>query len=131
MKKIHIIGMLMIGIAIYLIATAGKGVATYSSFDAPNATIEKVKVVGNLVTDKPVEYDEQKDPNYFSFYMVDKKGNERKVIMHQGKPNDFELSESIVLTGKMEGEDFIASDMLLKCPSKYKDEEIYLKSERG
>ena len=83
------------------------------------------------MVDKPVTYDEQKDPNYFTFFMVDKKGNERKVIMQQGKPNDFELSESIVLTGKMEGEDFIASDMLLKCPSKYKDEEIYLKSERG
>ena len=43
------------------------------------------------------------------------------------KPQDFELSEQIVLTGEMRGEAFVASDMLMKCPSKYKDEEIYIK----
>jgi cytochrome c-type biogenesis protein CcmE len=31
----------------------------------------------------------------------------------------------------MNGEDFVASDVLLKCPSKYKDEEVYIKSEKG
>jgi cytochrome c-type biogenesis protein CcmE len=44
------------------------------------------------------------------------------------KPQDFERSEQIVLTGKMRGEDFVASDMLMKCPSKYKDEETFVKS---
>ena len=47
------------------------------------------------------------------------------------KPQDFELSEQIVLTGKMQGDVFMASDMLMKCPSKYKDEEIYIKSKEG
>jgi cytochrome c-type biogenesis protein CcmE len=47
------------------------------------------------------------------------------------KPQDFERSEQIVLTGKMKGDEFVATDILMKCPSKYKDEEIYLKSEEG
>ena len=29
----------------------------------------------------------------------------------------------------MKGDEFHASDMLMKCPSKYKDEEIYIKGE--
>ena len=84
-----------------------------------------------MVKEKPVVYDEMKDPNYFTFYMKDERGEERKVILNQGKPNDFEMSEQIVLTGKIKGEEFFASEMLLKCPSKYKDEEIYLKNENG
>jgi cytochrome c-type biogenesis protein CcmE len=41
------------------------------------------------------------------------------------------MSEQIVVTGQLKGEEFIATDILLKCPSKYKDEELYLKSEKG
>lgn len=131
MKKIHIIGMIMIGVAIYLISTAGKEVATYANFETARQTTQSVKVVGTLVKDKDIVYDERKDPNYLSFYMVDDKGEERKVVLGKGKPQDFELSESIVLTGKMQGNEFHASDMLLKCPSKYTDEEISLKSQEG
>jgi cytochrome c-type biogenesis protein CcmE len=131
MKKIHLIGMVMIGIAIYLIITAGGEVATYSNFEDARAAEGKVKVIGHLVKDKDIIYDELKDPNYFSFYMVDDNEEERKVILNQGKPQDFELSEQIVLTGKMDDDQFLASEILLKCPSKYKDEEVYLKNEKG
>ena len=127
MKKTHLIGMLMIGIAIYLITTAGKEVATYGTFMEAQKTQKAIKVVGNLVKDKEIVYDEIKDPNYFTFYMLDKNNEERKVILNQGKPNDFEMSEQIVLTGTMKGDEFHATEILLKCPSKYKDEEVYLK----
>ena len=123
--------MIMIGIAIYLITTAGAEVATYANFQDAIEKQDKVKVVGHLVKDKAIVYDEMKDPNYFSFYMTDDDNEERKVVLLQGKPQDFELSEQIVLTGKMEGEEFHASEILLKCPSKYKDDEIYLKAEKG
>jgi cytochrome c-type biogenesis protein CcmE len=74
-------------------------------------------------------YNPEKDPNYFSFFIRDKDGVEKKVILLREKPQDFELSEQIVITGKMKAEEFIATDILLKCPSKYKDEEIYIKQE--
>ncbi len=131
MKKIHFIAMIMIAAAIIMIFSAGADVATYADFAKARVTDNKVKVVGTLVKEKPVVYDEMKDPNYFTFYMKDENGEERKVILNQGKPNDFEMSEQIVLTGAMKGEEFLASEMLLKCPSKYKDEEIYLKNENG
>ena len=62
--------------------------------------------------------------------MKDDEGLEKKVILNQSKPQDFEMSESIVVTGKMKGDSFVADEILLKCPSKYKDEEIYLKKEQ-
>jgi len=129
MKRIHIIGLVMMAVAIFLIITAGQKVATYVNFNEAALDGGSVKVIGNLVKDKPIYYDELKDPNYFSFYMLDKDSVEKKVILNQGKPNDFELSEQIVLTGQMVDNEFVASDMLLKCPSKYKDEEVKLKEQ--
>jgi cytochrome c-type biogenesis protein CcmE len=81
-----------------------------------------------LAKDKEMYYNPEKDPNYFSFYMKDEEGVEKKVILKSAKPQDFEKSESIVLTGSMAGDEFVATDMLMKCPSKYKDEEIRIKS---
>ena len=56
---------------------------------------------------------------------------EYKVVFDGAKPQDFELSEQIVVTGRMKDDTFIATDLLMKCPSKYKDEEIYIKGEQG
>ena len=61
------------------------------------------------------------DANVFTFYMVDNKGMECKVVLHKNKPQDFERSEQIVLIGQMNGQQFEASDILMKCPSKYNE----------
>ncbi len=62
--------------------------------------------------------------NYFAFYMRDNQGLESKVVFNGSKPQDFERSEQIVLTGKMIGNEFHASKILMKCPSKYEETEI-------
>ena len=49
-------------------------------------------------------------------------------MLRSAKPQDFEMSEQIVVTGSFRDGQFEASDLLMKCPSKYKDEEIYIKS---
>lgn len=128
MKKIHIIGMFMILVAIGVLMTAAKDLSTYDTFKSAAKTTEAVKVVGKLCKDKEIIYDPRKDPNYLSFYVEDNNKEIRKVVLKNAKPRDFEMSEQIVLTGSMKNDEFIASDMLLKCPSKYKDEEIYVKS---
>jgi cytochrome c-type biogenesis protein CcmE len=51
--------------------------------------------------------------------MRDNEGTDCKVVLHKTEPQDFERSEQIVLIGKMEGQEFQASDILMKCPSKY------------
>ena len=131
MKKTHLIGIVLIGIAIVMLTFAADDMSSFSTFaDAAMNSTEKVKVIGELAKDKEVYYNPIEDPNYFSFYMKDPEGTEKKVVLLAAKPQDFERSEQIVLTGQMKGNEFIASDMLMKCPSKYKDEEIYIKGEQ-
>lgn len=127
MKKIHVIAILMVAVAIGLLTTAAEDMSTYATFKEASRTGQKVKIAGQLAKDKEMIYQPEVDPNYFSFYIKDTDGEEKKVVLLSEKPQDFELSEQIVLTGKMKGEEFIATEMLMKCPSKYKDEEIYIK----
>lgn len=129
MKKVYIVAILMVAAAIVLLTTAAEDMSTYATFDAAARSGGRVKIAGQLAKDKEMYYDPAKDPNYFSFYIKDTEGEERKVVLLSGKPQDFELSEQIVLTGQMKGDEFVATDMLMKCPSKYKDEEVYIKSE--
>ncbi|MEM9929814.1 MAG: cytochrome c maturation protein CcmE [Bacteroidota bacterium] len=127
MKKTYIIALIMVIVAITLVLSAGGEVAPYANFEKAAESGESVKLVGTLVKDKPMVFEPMKDPNKFSFFLEDQEGNEREVILLKGKPQDFEMSESIVLTGRMQGEQFIAKDIQLKCPSKYKDEETMIK----
>jgi len=76
----------------------------------------------------PIEYDPVKDPNYLSFVAADTLGNSIKVIYRNAKPTDMEKSERLVLKGKVEGNHFECREILLKCPSKYKDAESAQKS---
>ncbi len=127
MKKTYIIALIMIIVAVALVVNAGGEVAPYADFQTAAESGESVKLVGTLVKDKPMTFDPMKDPNKFTFFLEDQAGTEREVLLLMGKPQDFEMSESIVLTGRMEGETFIAKDVQLKCPSKYKDEESMIK----
>lgn len=130
MKKVHLIGIAMIALAIILLSQVAGDMSTYATFKDAGQSGEKVKVAGQLAKDKAIEYNPEKDPNYTSFYMRDAEGVERKIVLLAAKPQDFELSEQLVLTGKMDGDTFVATDMLTKCPSKYKDEEVYIKGEK-
>ncbi len=129
MQKIHIIGLVMIALAIGALISMMSDVVEYSNFQQAIDAGSRVKVVGVLSKDKPMEYNPQKDANHFSFFIKDDQGMEKKVILNKSKPQDFEMSEQIVVTGTMKNDNFVADEILLKCPSKYKDEEIQLKKE--
>ena len=129
MTKIYWIAGALILVGIGLLIGAAGDMSTYSTFGEAARTGDKVKVVGKLAKEKEMYYDPIEDPNYFSFYVADNEGEVRKVVLRGAKPQDFELSEQIVVTGQMEGQDFLASELLMKCPSKYKDEEVFLRSE--
>lgn len=128
MKKVYIIAGICLIAGIALLLSAAGDMSTYSSFKDADQTSRKVKVVGTLAKDMEMYYNPAENPNYFSFYVNDNNAEMRKVVLFAAKPQDFELSEQIVITGKMEGDVFHASDLLMKCPSKYKDEELQLKS---
>ena len=122
MKKIHILGIIIIAVAIGAILTTLNSTSTYASFtEASQSPDNEFHVVGKLDKEKEMVYDPQVDANIFTFYMKDNSGTEKKVILHKNKPQDFDRSEQIVLIGKVNGENFEASDILMKCPSKYND----------
>lgn len=119
MKKSSIFGMIVIAIAIAVIISTYSNTSTYGSFSEAKDTKSELHVVGKLNKQKELFYEPTRDANYFSFYMKDNKGAECKVVFTGSKPEDFERSEQIVLTGKMIGNEFHASNILMKCPSKY------------
>ncbi|OWY22511.1 cytochrome C biogenesis protein [Sphingobacteriales bacterium UPWRP_1] len=125
MKKSHIAALMLIGVFIaYIIATSAN-YSTYETFATAHSNEGKeFQVVGVLVPDKEQYYNPQEDANRFTFYMTDENKEERKVVYYGPKPRDFEKSEKIVLTGKMQGEEFHASKILLKCPSKYIEDKL-------
>jgi len=124
MKKSSIFGIVIIAVLIAMIISIYGDSSTYASFAEAQATESELHVVGQLNKDKELVYNPTENASYFSFYMLDEKGNECKVVFNGSKPQDFERSEQIVLTGRMVGQDFHASKILMKCPSKYNDQEI-------
>jgi cytochrome c-type biogenesis protein CcmE len=127
MKKSHIILLIIIAVAIGAIFSTFADSSTYGNFDEAQENGTEIHVVGKLVKSKEMTYDPVKDANYFAFYLTDNKGKECKVIFSGTKPQDFERSEQIVITGKMSGEEFHASKILMKCPSKYTNDKVETK----
>jgi cytochrome c-type biogenesis protein CcmE len=122
MKKSHIIAILVIAIAFGVILTSLSNNSTYASFKESTEHSGNVyHVVGKLDKNKPFLYDPHLNANLFTFYMIDRDGSERKVMLSKPKPEDFEQSDQIVVIGKSPNSDeFEANDVLMKCPSKYK-----------
>ncbi len=122
MKKIHIIGILLIAVSIGAIMASLSNSSTYANFREASVHPDlEYHVVGKLNKEKETVYDPKADANLFTFYMVDNGGIEKKVVLHKSKPQDFERSEQIVIIGKCRGDAFQADDILMKCPSKYND----------
>lgn len=127
MNKTTLLALIMIVAAAVIFMNASKDVSTYSNFQEAGSSGARVKVVGVLAKEKPMEYNPEVNPNLFRFYMKDNKGEEKQVVLAKAKPQDFERSEQIVVTGSMKGDAFYADEILMKCPSKYKEEEIALR----
>lgn len=122
MKKTHIVLIIIIAVAIGAIMTTLNNTSTYATFkEAIAEPDEEFHIVGKLVKGKPQVYNPKANANLFTFYMVDNNGTEARVVLYKNKPQDFDRSEQLVLIGKMQGNEFHASEILMKCPSKYND----------
>ncbi len=121
MKKSHIVLLIVLVAALGVVLSLILNTGSYENFEtAFSKKGEKVTVIGYLNLDKKID---ESMPNQLSFYMTDKDGVEKKVILSESKPQDFEKSEELVITGiaDPDTDTFMATHMLMKCPSKYKD----------
>jgi cytochrome c-type biogenesis protein CcmE len=127
MKKSNIVLLVLIAVAIGVIVTVAGDFSTYETFaTARQKEGKEFQVIGKLDTTQAMVYNPQKDANLFCFYVKDKTGETRRVVFTGTKPTDFEKAESVVLTGKMENGQFQCSKILMKCPSKYKNDQVAL-----
>lgn len=118
MKPKYLIGIVA---ALALIGTAVWSVENkkteYMDFAKAGTTGSRAMIAGTWVKEKGCRYDAEK--NQFTFTMKDEKGEAMPVIFEGAKPNNFEVAVTVVATGRVEGDQFRASRLLTKCPSKY------------
>ena len=128
MKRTHII--FLVAIAALIVALIVFSAGDFSTYETISSAQKKqgtfVHLIAKLDKSEPIEYDAVNNPNYLSFYAIDSLGGKTKVVFHNSKPTDLEKSERIVMKGKMVDGKFECNDILLKCPSKYKDDKEQL-----
>lgn len=132
MKKSHILGILVIAVAITVLVSTAGDASSYVSFKeaysmAENGKSNKIHVVGQLKKNKNMEIiglHPSADKLSFSFIMVDEHGQEQKVDYYEPMPADFVRAEQVVVIGGYENDTFVADQILMKCPSKYQEETL-------
>jgi cytochrome c-type biogenesis protein CcmE len=124
MKNKYIFGgfiiVIFLGIMGYLFTQSN--IQYQDDFAQVMQTSKTVKATGSGVKEKNYQID--KVNKTFTFYMVDVKGNEMKVVYNGTIPNNFESATSVVVTGKYVEGSFHAKDILTKCPSKYEEQQV-------
>tara|TARA_Y100001935_G_scaffold13670_1_gene10420 strand:+ start:313 stop:717 length:405 start_codon:yes stop_codon:yes gene_type:complete len=132
MKNSLGLSIVFIGIVLVIIVTTFGDASTYVSFTEAkelysNGNMSKIHVVGKLnrdTEDNITGIKKSYDMLSFSFEMVDEKGLKEDVFFGEPMPPDFLMSEQIVVIGSYNNNRFIADEILLKCPSKYTEENI-------
>lgn len=119
----HILGLVLIAIVIAALLSLLDDLSTYDSVESARKKEGKfVHLIAKLDTSKPVIYDPIKDPNYLAFTAIDSLGSSTNVVYKNAKPTDFEKSQRIVMKGSMQGDVFQCNEIVMKCPSKYKEQ---------
>lgn len=132
MKISHIAAIVVIAAAIGIIVLTAGDASTYATFDeaytlASNGSRSSIHVVGELKkapSGEIVGLEPGADKVSFSFILIDESGKEQKVVYNEPMPPDFTRSEKVVVIGRYHENTFVASKILLKCPSKYQDEKL-------
>ena len=132
MKKSHIIGIVVIAMAMGIILTTAGDASIYVTFEEAkrreyDGDRSKIHVVGKLKKtklDEVVDIVPSEDQLSFTFVMLDENEAEQKVFHPNPIPQDFDRSEQVVVVGSYQKDLFIADKILLKCPSKYQGDEI-------
>ncbi|MEO8405726.1 MAG: cytochrome c maturation protein CcmE [Chitinophagaceae bacterium] len=123
MKKIHVILLVLIAATIGILISYLKITSTYDTVASAMAKPGKfVHLMARLDKTQPVEYDAVKNPNYLRFTAVDTLGQSIQVVYNKPKPENFDVSDKLVLQGKYVDGKFECDAIQTKCPSKYKDD---------
>jgi cytochrome c-type biogenesis protein CcmE len=129
MKKSHILGIVVIAIAVFVIISTAGDASTYVTFEEAKSLSDagsdkKVHVVGQLKISESGEIlgvEPSQDKLTVTFLMVDNDDQTNKVFYNKPMPPDLKQSEQVVVIGQYKKDMFYADQILLKCPSKYEE----------
>ena len=132
MKRSHILGVVVIAIAVFVIISTAGDASTYVTFEEARSISasgggKKVHIVGQLKKDdngEIVGVEPSEDKLTVTFLMVDNNQETDKVFYNKPMPPDLKQSEQVVVVGEYKKDVFFASQILLKCPSKYEEESL-------
>ena len=122
MKKTEIVLIVLVAVIIGVIMSLTFNASTYITFaDSEKQMGKEFTVIGSLNKEKDILFEPKL--NLLTFFAVDSLNNERKIYYHDSKPQDFERSEKITMTGFATDSGFVARTILMKCPSKYNEQQ--------
>ncbi len=124
MKRTHIIALVIIAVAVAALVSSLSESSTYADLNEAFADPgREFHVVGTLDKSRPIVYEPGRNASLTEFTMIDLKGRSCTVKLAKAKPQDLERSERLVLIGEANAQgEFEARDMLMKCPSKYTEQ---------
>jgi len=126
-KKRYLVGVIILVLAVgYLLYLSfGSSVSYYvtvSEFFARSTELSNTSVrVAGKIADSPIDWDAEDIELRFTIT----EGGENMTVIYQGaKPSGFKAGSSILAEGKYHSDGiFRASQVIMKCPSKYEIEE--------
>ena len=132
MKNSSAIFIVFISVVVIIIISTFGDASTYVSFNKAkdmyeSGSMSKFHVVGKLNKDqnnRMLGFTNGENMLSFTFEMIDEEGKKESVFYGEPMPPDFLLSEQVVVIGGYENNKFVANEILLKCPSKYTEEDI-------
>jgi cytochrome c-type biogenesis protein CcmE len=109
MKRSHIIALVVIAVGLAVVVSSISNSSTYADFTtASEHEGTSYHVVGKVNLEEAFRYAPEQNANLFGFTMTDNKGVRKNVLYNGTKP---------------QGSTFQASQILMKCPSKYNGNE--------
>lgn len=125
MKKIHIFLLVLLSLLTAWLISYSTSLTTYDTIQSARTKPgQYVHIIATLDRNNLIVYNPVQAPNYLEFYAKDSSGACIKVVYHNVKPSELEQSAQILLKGAMQEDYFDCEEILLKCPSKYKDEQM-------
>ena len=132
MKNSSAIFIVFISVVIIIIISTFGDASTYGTFNKArdmfqSGSMSKFHVVGKLNKDnnnKISGITKGENMLSFTFEMIDEEGKKENVFYGEPMPPDFLMSDQVVVIGGYDNNKFVANEILLKCPSKYTEEDI-------
>ena len=132
MKNLFPIYLIFLSITIIIVISTFADASTYVSFSDAKSLYSvgkksPIHVVGRLIKNEKnqvIGIKKSDDNLSFSFEMIDEEGTIENVFYGEPMPPDFILSDQVVVIGSYNDKHFIAKEILLKCPSKYTEDQV-------